>query len=457
MIPSLTLKTFSANLTHLHVGSSRSDCHLVDVIACCPQLTHFSSSCYVHFSRKRNQASLDSSLRLQYLRLKHGISMDELSSILRHSPNLRHMRLKWHGHLDLIKVVNIRPELEYLSCDEFPSLTLDPLWNMPFPCVQPTPQTLEIAAINYESPIHQVIALLNSSWGARTKRLVCEISNIFTSHEEQTSSQQQHQFTQPLLELEELEYKCNKYWDMETRYNLPMQMLLLPLLKQGTQLKHVDIRLFCRRRPPVFNSGLDSQAMPEYVTLSKLLHLRHLCIHECNSYYPESLEYLFSSMVLEHTPLQSFEYMVTRYYSDVLCFEALAKVPTIRHVTLYAFQPTYMDCSTVASFVKSLRLSPSIDSLHFKSGSGFPYERVFKYLSDNMSNRIKHLTFSSVYQISHSGLKYLIEHHPQIETLRFVDVPGTGTEDMRVIIPDLRARGVKNVIWEMPYPINDCA
>ncbi|KAJ8656737.1 hypothetical protein O0I10_007584 [Lichtheimia ornata] len=367
------------------------------------------------------------------------------------------MRLQ--GQFDLVKIVNIRPELEHLSCGHFPSLNQDPLWNMTSSSKEEAtpPRTFEMCAIHYESPLYQAIALLNSPWGAKIKRLVCEISKIFRSHDDdEQQQQQQYQINQP-LELEHLEYRCYKYWEMRTRYNLPVQMLLMPLLTYGTQLKHLDIRLFCRRRPAIFNGGMDSQAMPEYATLSNLIQLRHLCIHESNSLYPASLDYLFSRIIMEHTPLTSFEYMLSRFFPDVFCFEKLAHVPTLRHVTLYAFEPNYMDCTTVAVFTKALSPSRSIESLHFKNGKEFTYERAFKYLSDNMSNRVKHLTFSSLYQTSHAGLKHLIKHHPQIETLRFIDIVGTFSEDMHVILPDLRARGVKNVIWEMPYPINDRA
>ncbi|KAJ8654342.1 hypothetical protein O0I10_010038 [Lichtheimia ornata] len=418
LVPSTTFSTFAQYMTRLHIGSTRSQCDILGILACCPQLTHFSSSARVHVSPKTaNKASSLSCFNLQFLRLNHGISTEQLLDIMRASPNMRHLRLQWHSNIDLIQIVKARPELDIITCNVFPSLGQDPLWstNYETPCNHL--RTFEIDNVLHETPLHHLMAILNTSWGEGLERLSCGIGKIYGSKD--TMRKMPPILTPPdTCQLQEFIYNSQKSHNEEI--DDPEETIILPILSRCKQLHTIAIDMdTCHES----RGWMNSQEVPDLTPFNHLPHLRHLSIHENRSDLSD-LSFMFLQMRHYGVQLESFEYQMNQVDTALEFVGALITIPTMRHLILKEAYPKRLMPQGLFTLARCLSQSSPIVSLTLKGCPIMEYKQTFEILCDMTD--IKHLTLSNTRWLNVSGLMHLADHHTSLDTLELVNVTLNG-------------------------------
>lgn len=409
LVPSSTFATFAQHMTRLHIGSIRSQCDIFGILACCPQLTHFSSSARVHVSRTRTTKST-SCLNLQFLRINHCINTNQLLDIMRASPKMRHLRLWWHSNIDLVQIVDARPELDMITFNIFPSLGQDPLWmaDHDTPCKHL--RTLEIANVLHETPLHHLMAIMNCSWGKGLERLVCDIGRLYKSKD--TMRRMPPILLPPVTcQLQEFIYNSHKP-DMDEIHD-PEDMIMLPILSRCKQLQSIALDMYAGYDGRSFNG----QMLPDLAPFSHLPQLRHLSIHE-NRGDLSDLSFMFLEMRHFQIQLESFEYHVSIFDASFDFVGALRMMPTMRHLILKELRPHCITAPGLNDLARHLQESSPISTLTLKGSYILQTKESMEALCKMIS--IKHLIIDTP-SANDFGLRDLV-NHPSLETLELINV-----------------------------------
>lgn len=425
LVPSSTFATFAQHMTRLHIGSVRSQCDIFGILACCPKLTHFSSSARVHVSRTRTTKST-LCLNLQYLRINHCINTEQLLDIMRASPKMRHLRLKWHSNIDLIQIVDTRPELDMITFNIFPSLGQDPLWMDDHditPCKHL--RTLEFANVLHETPLHHLMAILNCSWGKGLERLVCEIGRLYKSKD--TMRRMPPIMLPPdTCQLQEFIYNSHKP-DMDDIHD-PEDTIMLPILSRCKQLQSIALDMDAgydgRSGRP-----LNDQMLPDLAPFNHLPQLRHLSIHEFRDDLSD-LSFMFLQMRHFQIQLESFEYQICALDTALEFVGALRMIPTMRHLILKEVRPGCITTRGLKDLARHLQESSPIHTLTLKRCYTLQSVTGVEALC-NMTS-IKHLIIDTRF-VNAFGLRNLANQHPSLESLELIDVVTSGFEKQDMV------------------------
>ncbi|KAJ8652925.1 hypothetical protein O0I10_011459 [Lichtheimia ornata] len=432
LVPSTTFSTFAQYMTRLHIGSTRSQCDILGILACCPQLTHFSSSARIHVSPKASSSSSASlsCCNLQFLRINHGISTEQLLDIMRASPNMRHLRLQWHSNIDLIQIVEARPELDIITCNVFPSLGQDPLWTTSYDMPCNHLRTFEIDHVLHETPLHHLMTILNSSWGQGLARLSCGIGKLYKSKD--TMRKMPPILTPPATcQLQEFVY--NSYKSEMDDIHDPEETIMLPILHRCKQLQSIALDMdagYNGERLP------NEQILPDLAPFSHLPHLRHLSIHEDQDDLSD-LSFMFLQMRHYGVQLESFEYRMNAFNSWLEFVQALSMIPSMRHLILKdTSRRGYMKQAGLITLARTLHQSSPIRTLTIDDSPVLQFKHSFHPLSEMAS--IKHLIIVKTGWIDGRGLMHLADYHKGLDTLELVNA--TIDKNMPTVIEYLKAR-----------------
>lgn len=369
----LNIGHFTGSVSMRHVGYHLRYLQLEEAwgtadIFSCPRLTHF-SLLYGHSKETRlvNNNQLETQYPyLQCVNLGKTFDLDNLVAFAQQCPQLNSLRITWprHGTLDVGRLLQVCPFLEYFSVGLYIQPRHDPWWARKI-C-------------------------------ANRNRLV----STPTLREFAINVSQFEAFPQALSVINmQLESLVRLRFEFTIRANSNNFDML-----QNQQSIHVPSSAPLEELVFVTKSG-DAP-----IDLVLCLHLPHDT--------PGQVADLLQAIDHHGVPLEKFEYTGPALGIECKIYEAIAAISTLRHLALNFRYCGAIDKLWMTQFLKRLRETKSIEWIVFYHTLGFASTDAFRSL--RRMSTLKRISFHYNRQMDEQGFKLLVDRKPPLHQLDFV-------------------------------------
>lgn len=410
---SVSMRQLGYHLRYLQLEEAWGTADVFSVLGCCPRLTHFSLF-YGHSKETRlvNNNQLETQYPyLQCVNLGKTFDLDNLVAFAQQCPQLNSLRITWprHGTLDVGRLLQVYPFLEYFSVGLYIQPRHDPWWarkicaNTNRLVSSPMLREFAIDVCQYEA-FSQALSVINMQLESLVRLRFGEFIIRGGSFNNFDMLQNQPSIHIPSsVPLEELVF-------ITESGDVPIDLVLVPLLECCQQLRRVSIACW-----DIMTSHLPDRYC--YALGHCLPHLHHLCLHLPQDNAHQVVNLL---QAIDHhgVPLEKFEYTGPALGIECKIYEAIAAISTLRHLALNFRYCGAIDKLWMTQFLKRLRGSKSVEWIVFYHTLGFASTDAFRSL--RKMSTLKRISFHYHRQMDEQGFKLLVDRKPPIHQLDFM-------------------------------------